>query len=578
MLPARAVLLPLLLGSASLAGCFVDAPRLNATNSPQDLGFGAVSLLSSGGFSMDVPIEAYFLGFDAKTVAAIAEKLPPTVIEHAASSTDRAFPPSADTTPLGGQSLPASAKPRASFHVVDFDGATEAAFAAAAEGWKVPAVEGTYDANAAEAWLAARVEDARGRPLERAHPVFVVIHGGTSLGDHAWRYNFSHGWLDRLRIFGERLPLTVFDVSAQPDPFVVEPHRSPEAIAFGTAFGPTRPADYDWPLNATGEKTVAAVAQLTLDSAHWRFLKGPTFPISTKPCHHVTLLLAVHTTAITEALPGWVRAKDSIDVESLRSAFVNLTSDDVSVDLKVLALPRDDPVLDALAREGGATLAGLDVLRWYLDENFETFVMPRQGCEEYLSLLLWGDAATYASTGGISMYDVQRSHRLSFSFVPETKRVQEMYEGPGEEFVNERNESRVLWNWATMLYAHETGHLFGQQHPQHVSRVNEGLGTSHSFEAIYSVMGYQQDDRMVDFGAVDHSTWTMGRAGYSIAEAQERDLVGSPELADALTRLAAGDWIGAHEALEARLEEERTDGSPALPEYHFVEILDHGER
>lgn len=568
----RAALLSVFLVAVAFAGCVGTTPIDTAAVAPPAAGFGSVKLLDEGGFQLDVPVHVYFVGFDAATVTAIAAKLAPTEIDHSSSSSDRAFPPSTDTTPLGGASTRAPTQPRAMFQVHDFDAENDQAFVDAAATWQL---DGWLDANAAEAWLAERIGTMRGAPLERGAPVFVVLHGGDALGDHSWRYSFADGYLDGIRIFGERLPLTVFDVSARADPFVVEPRRSPEALVFGTAFGFTQPAAYDYPLEASGEKTVDAVAQLTIDSAHWRFLKGPLYPISTKPCHHVTLILAVHTTSLTETLPGWLRAKDAIDVEGLESALTNLTGDEVAVELKLFMLPQDEPALDALAR-GAGTLVGLDALRWYLDENFDKFVTAQEGCEEYLSLLLWGDAAAYTVTGGIGTYDVKRGHRLAFSFVPETRRIEDLYEGPGEDVVNTRDESRVQWNWATMLYAHETGHIFGQQHPQHISRTVEGLGTKHSFEAIYSVMGYQQDDRTIDFGAVDYSTWTMGRAGYAIAEAQELGLTGTPAFATALRHLEMGHWDAAQRALEADLQQAQANDPQTLPHYHMVDTHAHG--
>lgn len=568
---ARTLLLSVLLGATGLAGCLGNAPLDAASVAPGPGGFANLALLEEGGFSLDVPLDVYFLGFDDATVAAVAGGLEPTPIDHSASSSDRAFPPSPDTTPLGGKLFRAPTQPRAVFRVVDVDAAFEADFFAA-----VTKAEGAdaLDANAAEDWLAQRLGELRGAPLTREAPVFVVLHGGAALGEHAWRYQFSHGYLDRLRIFGERLPVTVFDVSAQPDPFVVEPRRSPEALVFGTAFGFTQPAPYDWTLDASGKETEAALTQLVLDAANWRFLKGPLYPVSTKPCHHVTLVLAIHSTSLTETLPGWLRAEDAIDAEMLRSAWTNLTGDDVTVDLKIYYLPQDEPALDAFAR-GAGTLAGMDALRWYLDENFESFVTLQEGCEEYLALLLWGDSAAYTATGGMGVYDVQRSHRLAISFVPESRRIEDMYEGPGEHVVNTRNESRVVWNWATMLYAHEVGHVFGQQHPQHIQRTAEGMGTSHSFEAVYSIMGYQQDDRMVDFGAVDHATWTMARAGYAVADAQALGLEGTPAFEEALTHLAAGHWSDAFRALEPALRDAEARAPDALAEYRVVGSIQH---
>lgn len=556
---------------ASLAGC-ISGPSLegSSTGLAADPALLPVELLEEGGFAIDVPLEVYLVGFDAATAESIRASLEPTAIDHSAGSADRVFPPDPAATAADGLSLRAPTQPRAIFRVVDVDEAFEGAFFAGL----TRTATGGLDANAAEASLAAAIGELRGAPLDRMAPVFVVIHGGDALGDHTWRYQFADGWLEGIRVFGELSPLTVFDVSARPDPFVVAPRRSPEALVFGTAFGFSQPADYDWILEPSGEKTVTALTQLIVDAAHWRFLKGPSYPISTRPCHHVTLLLAVHTTSLTETLPGYLRAENAIDVPGLASAFRNLTGEEVIVDLKVLRLPQDDPVLDALAR-GGGTLVGLDLLRWHLDENFERYVDVAQGCEEYLSLLLWGDASAAALTGGIALYDVQRGHRLSFSFVNDEKRIRELYEGPGDFLVNERNASRERWNWATMLFAHETGHLFGQQHPQHVSRTEDGLGTKHSFEAVYSIMGYQQDDRMIDFGSVDRSTWAMGRAGYAIAEAQALDLAGTPAFEGALASLRQRQWDAAYEALEDELARAGAEDAATLPGFHFVERHAH---
>lgn len=537
-----------------LSGCIGSPTSLQPASTGDLVGsiLGAVKVREEGGFEVDVPIHVYMLGFDAATVDAVQAKLEPTPIDHSPFSFDRAFPPDPSATPLGGPSFQSPSQPRAVFMVHDLDAAFESAFLTAAKGWgpnegRIP----TYDANAAEAYLAREL-----KADDRNAPVFVVMHDGGALGEHGWRYTFSHGYLDPIRIFGELLPVTVFDVSAQPDPYVVSDPSSPMGIVFASVFGPSPEQPYDRPIEPSGDKTVEVLKTLIVDAAHWRFLKGPIYPITTKPCHHVTLLLAVDQTSITEAAPGMPKAQDWVDVPGLQSAFVNLTGDPVTVELKTYTLPQDEPALAALVR-GAGSFATLDALRWYLDENFEKFVTLAPDCEEYLSVMYYGDPGAAGAFGGIGTYDVKRSHRISFSLVSDVSRIRSNYEGPGQEVLRTRDESRVAYNMINLLYSHETGHLFGQHHPQHLAKTGDAAGsvTNHAFEGVYSVMSYQTDDKTIDFGAVDYATWNRGRAGYTIADAQAMKLEGTPEFASALDHLARGHWAMAHHALSEKLHD-----------------------
>src|SRR5207245_2115071 len=104
--------------------------------------------------------------------------------------------------------------------------------------WKVTdSKNGALDANAAEAWLATNLPRV-GATLDPNDPVFVVLHGGAALGKHTWRHTFSHGYIEPVRVFGEHQPLTIFDASATPDPYVVGPDQpSPLRIVSDAAFG-----------------------------------------------------------------------------------------------------------------------------------------------------------------------------------------------------------------------------------------------------------------------------------------------------------------------------------------------------
>lgn len=548
---------------ALLAGC-VTPSALNSASVAQAQLMGEVKLLEEGGFEMEVPIHVYLLGFEPDVAAALGASLEPTPIDHSDSSMTRTFPPDpADPQPpvLSGTSSRAPTQPIATFMVHDLDAAFDAAFLEAAKGWTTDS-DGQYDANAAEAYLVEALA-AQGIVLDRANPIFVIMHAGDALGAHGWRQTFSHGYIENVRIFGEREPITIFDVSAEEDPYVVTDSMSPLAIAFRTAFGPSPDQIYNHPIEASGEETLKVLHELTVHAAHYRFLKGPIYPISTKPCHHVTLLHAVHTTSATELAPGFKKAADHVDAPRLEGYFENLTGDEVTVELKVLALPQDDPALDALIR-GAGSFATLDALRWYLDENFDKFVTAKEGCEEYLSLLIFGDAATVGAYGGIGTYDVQRSHRISFSIVSDASRARWDPAAPGPLALSDH--SRV-YDMVNLLYAHETGHLFGQHHPQHLGA---DLPANSAFEGVYSVMSYQQNDRNSDFGAVDFATWTRGRVGYTIRDAQALDLVGTPAFDAALAQLQQGRWLDAHLALESSVQEAAAEEPSALPAFHFT--------
>jgi hypothetical protein len=519
---------------------------------------------------MDIPVHVYLLGFEPAVAEALASRLKPTPIDHASSSSTRTFPPdpSDPQAPLAGTTTRAPTQPIARFLVHDLDAAFDAAFLDAAQGWAVPERTSIYDANAAEEYLAQHLPEANA-VLDRANPVFIIFHGGETLGEHGWRHTYVNGYLEPVRIFGERAPLTFFDVSAIEDPFVTGPPRTAEGIAFSTAFGASPKPAYDWPIAAQGDETLDILAQLTVDAANYRFLKGPLYPISTRPCHHVTLLLAVHQSALTETLPGFTRAQDWIDIDGLERAFENLTGDEVSVELKTLTLPQDDPALDAAYRAAG-TLVLLDPLRWYVDENFDRYVTPQEGCEEYLSMLLYGDATTQSLFGGIGVYDVQRGHRLSFSVVNDITRVRNEYTGPGEEVLSTRNES-MTWDRLNLLFSHETGHIFGQQHPQHASATDGSLPPNHAFQSVYSVMAYEPDDRLIDYGSVDFATWTRGRVGYTIRDAQALGLEGTPAFEGALSELRTGHWLDAHLALEAAVQTAAQAEPDALPAFHLTD-------
>ncbi|MGQ0536022.1 MAG: hypothetical protein ACT4PT_08110 [Methanobacteriota archaeon] len=573
--PARRLLVAaLLVATPILSGCIgaSDDPIESSAISPLPDLSRILALHENGGFSIDALVPVYLVGFDAGVAEALQASLEPTPIDHGPISFNRAFPPGPDNLPLQGGFSQAPTQPRAIFHVRAVDDAFAARFFSYAAGATVEG--GALDANAAEAWLATELP-AAGFPLDPNEPPVVILHGGDALGEHSWRYSYPKGWLEPVRAFGELYPLFIYDVSATSDPYVVSEAPSALGLVFGTVFGPAERKEYNYPMDAGGDETVKKLAEFSVDAAHYRMLKGPIYPIPTNPCHHVTLILAVHTTSLTEALPMYKKAADWVDVPGLEGAFENLTGDEVTVELKILMLPQDEPVLDALSR-GAGSFATLDALRWYLDENWEKFVTIQEPCEEYLSLLIFGDPATVGAFGGIGTYDVERSHRISFSLVPDTSRIRDDYDGPGRDelagrpVVGTRVKSREVPDRVNLLYSHETGHLFGMHHPQHLTKTEADSPQNSAFESVWSVMSYETVDRTIDFGVIDRAQWTRNRVGYTIQEAREMGLEGTPEFEAALGHLRMYHWTEAHLALEPHLAMEGdAHEHERLPDYEI---------
>lgn len=564
----NAILLASLLALGLLAGCADPTTDDVTIGGATDLALSRVALRDEGGYTVEQPLDVFLVGLEPGTGTALQAKLTPEKVDHVPFSFARSFPPDPEALPLSGVDYPNPTVPTAVYRVHEMDADFAAAFLGAAQEMAVEGADGILDANAAEEEL-VKALGSKGFVLDANRPAYVILHGGDALGAHAWRYTYSHGYLEPVRTFGEKLPILVTDVSADPDPYVV---GRPGLTSPVFGYEPRGKA-YDQPLPAGGDATVAALHELVVDATHHRFLKGPIYPLTTKPCHHITLILAVHTTAVTQYAPGFRAPADWVDVEGLQAAFTNLTGDPVHVELKVLQQPQDDPVLDALARGAGA-FATLDALRWYLDENFESFVDPMPECEEYLSLLIFGDAAQQGAFGGIGTYDVQRSHRISFSLVPETSRLMDD-SGELSGMAGMSDPSRFQPNWVNLLFSHEVGHTLGQHHPQHLSRNDGPSPEINSFESVWSVMSYQTGDRTHDFGLNDRAQWQRNRLGYAFADAQAAGLAESAEVQAALQHASMNHWDAAYDSVLPLLGMEGHEHGAAQPGYHVVDQHAH---
>lgn len=525
----RRAALALLALVPALAGCLGTGEPLRAPEAaPAD---AVLRILDDGAFEVEVPVDVVLVGFDAGTASALRLALPPEPVRQAA----------------GGALLPA--RPTAVFRVHEAGAAFAADALAAIGAARVPDAAGDiYDANAVEDWLAARLP-AEGVALDADTPALVLLHGGATLPEgHGYRYTYPGGWLEPVRLFGERHPLLVLDVSAAEDRYVTEPPFSAERTVFGAAFGASMPDAYDFPLAAGGPETVEALAEAARDAVQYRLLQGPAYLPRLEPCHAVTLVLGVRAASATEALPGYPAARESVDVPRLDAVWENATgAPNVEVDLRVLALPTDDPALDAVSRGG---LGGAEAAKTWVAANWPAYWVPHEGCAGYVAFLVYGDAAD-ADSFGIAMEDDATGRRVALIVVNDATRVRDAWSGPAQDVVGTGAASRRP-DWVTYLFAHEAGHLLGQSHPHNVA-LEDGLGTDRSFSSVWSAMSYQTDDRVSDFGAVDRANHLRNRAGAAVRAAVEAGLDGSPAFEEARRHLAAHRWKEAGDVLAEAL-------------------------
>lgn len=555
--------LALLLVVPLLAGC-IGALDSGPTSIPGSDEPGNVTLLENDRVQVDVPVEVVLVGYDDGVADELRERLDPLRVDHSALSYFRTFPPDAEepSLPLHAKKVGLPIVPVARYQVHDApDAFRDRLYSFLEEDAKVN--ETAYGGNAAEDWLAEHLDEI-GVTLDPETPTFVLLHGRDELDDHSYRYHYSNGWLGPVRTFGEREPLVVMDLSARPDPWVLAQNQD----APWPWIPPQDPYEYDRRVPAGGEETLTALERATVDATHYRLLQGSIYPVSPKPCHAITLVLAIRQSATTETLPGYRRAGEILAPDRLESGFENITGEDnVHVDTKILQLPQDDPVLAGLSR---GNLGTLDTLRWWLDQNWEEYWVPHEGCEPYVSFVVVGDAAE-AITIGIATFDQERSHRISFSWAGDRNRLRDMYEGPGEEHVGEDSRfptgrdspgHRERYEWINLFFAHETGHLMGQRHPQGITETAEESDSltqqgppwetrfSWSYNSVHSAMSYQVNDRTVDFGTIDRTNWARNRAGYALQAAIDQGMQDSAAFEAALDHLDDHRWHRAYESLE----------------------------
>lgn len=505
-----------------------------------------VRLLEDRAFEVEVPVRVVLVGFDAGTAEALQAKLTPARIDHDFLDATNTISDPQALIETGTGLYPNPVVPIARYEVSSVAPEVASGLLAFAAASKVEGTDLTlYDGRAFEDHLAQVLMP------QAATPVFVIVHGGDVLdAEHGWRYTYETGWLDRVRIFGGRLPILVLDASAQSDPYVVRTTMVPSVPLPSTPFtgAPGEPAAYNMPLERGGEAVVEALAQASTDAAHYRIVQGPIYPVSTRPCHTVLVYVGVRATSVAH-LVGAADPASLVDTATLTSGFANLTGAPVTVEARVVQLPIEDPALDAATRND----LNYDLFRAWADMNWATF-FEDDGCEHYLNTLLVTDAAE--NVHGIALMDVERNRRISFSWVDDETRLREDDGSPlaGSPLAT-RPESRTASRWATFLVAHEGGHLFGQTHPHNaiydepVEGEREASPMTFAFSSTWDSMSYQVVDRVSDFGGIAQANFQRNRAGFAIGEARAQGLEGSPEFAQALALLGQLRWKEASDAL-----------------------------
>lgn len=473
-----------------------------------------------GTIELDIPVDVVLIGFPQSTVTGLAAALEPLPIKHGIYTNQRLLYPESGLPQPNPRVNPM--QPTAVYEVQAAQIGTAARLAAALE---AGSVDGLFDANLAEDLIVAELED-QGMAVSAQHPSLVFVHLGAT--GHHYRMTYETGHVDKVRVYGERQPVLVMDVSAAVDPWVGDGES------------------YNLPVSADGADTVDTLADAARVATHFRLLQGPLYPPTTLTCHGITILTVVRGTALTETLPGYRTADDYVEPDRLVDAWENLLGDGrVFVDHVVLRLPADDPELEAVLRTGQ-----LEALRYWMDQNWDDYWVPHDGCEPYVSVFLYGDLSD-SGVSGIATYDVRDGRRLSFSSFNDLNRMQEEDAGLFAPVFHVPDESRYDSDWLDFLYTHETGHLFGQRHPHDVTLV-DGSDGDRTYSSIWSAMSYQEDGKLPQFGAIDVNNQARNRAGI-LMEAVLAASPDDPAIDVALERMAEYDWLGAAAALEPAL-------------------------
>ncbi|HET6397980.1 MAG TPA: hypothetical protein VFH47_00320 [Candidatus Thermoplasmatota archaeon] len=493
---------------------------------------GAPVWRPDGSLQVDVPLDVVLVGFPAGTAAALQSEL--DAWEHQSDNllSHPQFP--ADGT-IATRAYTYQAQPlvqRVVPRVLEVDAAQAQAFHAT-----VPVVDGLRDARATERLALELARDA-GAIASPDLPPLVILHQGRDAA--GYRMTYENGWLDGVRFFGGSEPVIVADVSAPMDRWVGDRQA------------------YDLPV-ATDD--LESLAFLVEDAAHYRAVHGGLYPPPLAPCHAVTVLYAVRASGTT-GLWSPITAAQALDAARIRARFEELTGDVVHVDVVTKTLPVDDPALDAMLRNVGVAMLlpvsqgvadPVELVRGWVERNWESYHVPHDGCEEYVSLVVFGDYLDDTDFG-IAMHAADRSRRFSFSMASEWARAYAEAGPVGGIVYGSRPAHMGQYDLVTFLVTHETGHLFGLAHPHnHIDADNRRIVWS--FSPGLTPMSYQTFDRTTDFGAIDRANWARNRVGFLFAALHEAGARDHPAAKAALEAVDRHAWRDAYELGLAALPE-----------------------
>ncbi len=481
---------------------------------------------------VEVPVPVITFGLPQASVDQLKRLLQPHQIDHDNGDLNQTLPPDLEEAqedgptalvPLLGDAFAHPVLPTAQFEVQAAPADLQAAFVAALQAAQLD--EQRFDAIAMDDWLAQNLP-AFGFPLNPNAPSLVLMHlEAFGIRDHGWHFQGRTGSLEPVRVFGERYPLLTLDSSAVVDPYAGS-------------------GDFREPL---ASDAVTLMADFVVEAVEYRLLQASIYPIAQAPCHAVTGIVGIRPAGLAEATPLLRSVEEALHADWIKGAFDNLTGTDVFFDMKILSLPVDDPALDVIAR---GEFPAMPVMRAWLTTNWETYHVDHPGCEEYLSVVFAGDVATVPGGGvlGIGTYDDNPNKRVSMSWVHEAFRL---LGDPDSPLCQLDCEGKDYLNWWDYLMTHETGHILGQRHT-HDKSSDTGYGTSNdAFSSVWSSMSYQQDGRVVDFGAIDHANWIRNRAGFSLLLAAQNGRMDTPAWEAAMQAAGRNDWVAVWRALQA---------------------------
>ena len=527
--------------AAGLAGCGNSQPTelLKTSTGAKDVPVAAEWI--DGRLEIEVPVPVITIGLSSAEAAALADELPSHTVNHSTGdfnqiiSTDIEEPQEQGANallPLMGETFPHPVLPTAVYEVKAAPDAMVEEFKQALAAAKISGDR--YDALTMEDWLAEALPKY-GFGLNPNAPSMVVIHlDAFGAGAHGWKVQGDTGFLEPVRLFGDRNPFLVLDPSAVEDPY-------------GGSGGYKSPVTSD---------NAGAIATFVRELTEYRVLQASIYPVAQASCHAVTAVVGVKAASLSQLPVGILRPfEDAFRAEVIKASFDHLTGSDVFFDVKILSLPVDDPPLDAISR---LEFPGYEVMRGYLDARWDNYHVDHPGCEEYLSVLFIGDAAGVPGGGvtGIGTYDDNPGRRVSMSYIHDAFRFLLDPESPGcaavgaQVFGESYCVGKDYLNWWEYHLSHETGHILGQRHPHDVDSSSSSSSSNNSFSSVWSSMSYQQDGRMIDFGANDHANWQRNRAGFALMIASEAGHEGTPAWNAAMDAARQLDWKGAWQSLQ----------------------------